>query len=47
MAGKDRDLRLEDGDVLFVPSSKGKAVAYRGLEATVSLLSGLAIYGRL
>lgn len=46
LAGKQGDLRLEDGDILFVPSSKGKAVAYRGLEATVSLLSGLAVYGR-
>jgi polysaccharide export outer membrane protein len=47
LAGKRSDLRLEDGDILFVPASKGKAATYRGLEATVSLLSGLAIYGRL
>lgn len=47
LAGKQDDLRLEDGDILFVPTSKGKTAAYRGLEATVSLLSGLAIYGRL
>ena len=47
LAGKQSDLRLEDGDILFVPSSKGKQVAFRGIEATVSLLSGLAIYGRL
>jgi polysaccharide export outer membrane protein len=47
LAGKQSDLRLEDGDILFVPSSEGKAMTYRGIEATVSLLTGLAVYGRL
>ena len=46
LAGKQADLRLEDGDILFVPSSKAKSVALRGLDASVSLATGLAIYHR-
>lgn len=46
LAGKRDDVRLEDGDILFVPSSEVKAMAYRGLEATVGLATGVIIYGR-
>ncbi len=47
LAGKRSDMRLEDGDILFVPSSQSKNLAYRGIEAAVQIATGMAIYGRL
>jgi polysaccharide export outer membrane protein len=44
--GKQSDVRLEDGDILFVPSSASKNALYRGLEATVTMTTGLVIYRR-
>jgi hypothetical protein len=44
LEGKQSDLRLEDGDILFVPTSKSKAVAFQGVNYAVSLATGLAIY---
>jgi polysaccharide export outer membrane protein len=44
LAGKQADLRLEDGDILFVPISTGKVVAFQGITSTVGLLTGLAVY---
>ena len=46
LAGKESDIRLEDGDILYIPSSKSKTAAYRGAEAALSLVTGLAVYGR-
>jgi polysaccharide export outer membrane protein len=45
--GKEADLALQDGDILFVPSSKLKIWAYRGVDSAISLTNGLAISGRL
>jgi polysaccharide export outer membrane protein len=47
LQAKQADLRLEDGDILFIPLSNGKVVAFSGITSAVGLLSGLAIYGRL
>jgi polysaccharide biosynthesis/export protein len=47
LQAKQTDLRLEDGDILFVPLSSGKVVAFTGITSTIGLISGLAIYGRL
>lgn len=44
LAGKQSDIRLEDGDILFVPTSKSKTIAFQGITSTISLISGLAIY---
>jgi polysaccharide export outer membrane protein len=44
LAGKQSDVRLEDGDILFVPVSKSKIVAFQGITSAVGLVSGLAIY---
>jgi polysaccharide export outer membrane protein len=46
LKGKQSDLRLEDGDILFVPASAGKNVLYRSLEATVAMTTGVVIYRR-
>ena len=45
MNGKVIDIPLEDGDILFIPSSKGKIFAYRGMDSAIGLTSGLAIAG--
>jgi polysaccharide export outer membrane protein len=44
--GKKPDIRLEDGDILFVPSSGTKNWAYRGVEAAIQMSVGMATYGR-
>jgi len=44
LAGKESDLSLEDGDILFVPSGKLKPVAYQGMGYAISLVTGLVIY---
>jgi polysaccharide export outer membrane protein len=44
LKGKSQDLELAANDILFVPTSTGKAAGKRGLEAAVATLSGLLIY---
>jgi len=44
LAGKQNDISLQDGDILFVPTSKSKTIAFQGINSTVGLLSGIAIY---
>jgi polysaccharide export outer membrane protein len=46
LTNKAPDVQVEDGDILFVPSSRSKTIAYRGMEAAVSATSGLLIYTR-
>lgn len=46
MAGKGADISLRPDDILFVPNSGGKTIAYRSLEAVVTAATGMAIYGR-
>ena len=41
------DLTLSDGDILYVPSSQGKYLGYRGIEAAVQVATGIAIYSHL
>jgi polysaccharide export outer membrane protein len=45
--GKAPDLVLEDGDILYVPSSGSKNALARGTEAAIAVTTGLIIYGRL
>jgi polysaccharide export outer membrane protein len=47
LRGEVSDTQLEDGDVLFVPSSAGKTWAFRGIEAAIALTTGLILAGRL
>jgi polysaccharide biosynthesis/export protein len=47
MNGKVIDIPVEDGDILYVPSSKGKIYGARGLDSIIALTTGLAIGGRL
>ena len=42
--GSQADVSVKDGDILFVPSSISKTLSYRGLEAAITITSGLLIY---
>jgi polysaccharide biosynthesis/export protein len=44
LAGKVADPLLQPRDILFVPDSAGRSVLYRGVEAAVSIGSGVAVY---
>lgn len=46
LKGKAQDLELAANDVLFVPTSSGKAAAKRGAEAAIGTLSGILVYRR-
>ena len=44
LQGKQADIRVEDGDIVFVPSSLGKTLAYRGMEAAIAAAQTVAVY---
>lgn len=39
------DIKVENGDILYVPSSLGKTLAYRGLEAIIAAAQTSVVYG--
>lgn len=42
--GKQADVKVEDGDILYIPSSLGKTIAYRGMEAVITAAQSVAVY---
>lgn len=44
VAGKLPDPMLEPRDIVFVPNSAGRTAFYRGMEAAISVGSGVAVY---
>lgn len=42
--GSQADVPVKDGDILFVPSSMSKTLTYRGIEAAITITSGVLIY---
>jgi polysaccharide biosynthesis/export protein len=44
LKGQQADLMLNDGDIIWVPSSQFKTFGYRGIEAAIAITTGLAIY---
>jgi polysaccharide export outer membrane protein len=46
LAGKAEDVRLEPNDILFVPSSAARNALYRGVDAALSIVSGVIIFRR-
>lgn len=44
LKGEQADLKLDDGDILWVPSSQFKTFGYRGIEAAIAITTGLVIY---
>jgi polysaccharide export outer membrane protein len=46
MSGQAQDVPMLANDILFVPNSKTKSAAIRGLEAAIQMGTGLVIYSR-
>ena len=46
LKGKKADVPMEADDILFVPSSMGKKLALRSIEAAISIGTGVAIFRR-
>lgn len=44
LAGKALDPVLRAKDIVFVPNSPGKSALYRGAEASLGIVGGLAVY---
>jgi len=44
LKGEQADLKLDDGDIIWVPSSQLKTFGYRGIEAAIAITTGLVIY---
>ena len=44
LKGKSPDIALLGDDILFVPNSTSKTIAYRGIEAAIQTGSGIAIF---
>jgi len=44
LKGKSQDVEMAANDILFVPTSTGKAAAKRGAETAISTISGILIY---
>jgi polysaccharide export outer membrane protein len=44
LGGKEADMQLMAGDILYVPSSTIKLLGYRALEAVFSTTTGVIIY---
>jgi polysaccharide biosynthesis/export protein len=45
LAGKEPDPAVADGDILFIPSSLGKTLVYRGIDAAVTMTQSVVAYG--
>ena len=46
LKGKKADVAMEPDDILFVPSSTGKKLALRSLEAAITIGTGIAVFRR-
>lgn len=47
LANKATDPLLNDGDIIFIPSSEAKNYTYRGIEAAIAMATGMVTYGRI
>lgn len=45
LRGKQADIRVRDGDILYVPSSLGKTLGYRGMEAAITAAQAMVYVG--
>lgn len=43
--GKQADVSVENGDILYLPTSLGKTLAYRGMEAIIAAAQTAVVYG--
>lgn len=44
LKGEQADVKVENGDILYVPSSLGKTLAYRGMEAIIASAQTAVVY---
>ena len=44
--GRDKDIRLQPEDILFIPGSAGKNAFVHGMQAIVQAAVGVAVYRR-
>lgn len=44
IGGKQADVSVEDGDILFLPSSLGKTLGYKGLDAAIAAAQTAVVY---
>lgn len=44
LAGKNGDLQLQPGDILFVPNSVAKSAGFRTIDAIINATTYAAIY---
>ena len=44
LEGKQADINVEDGDILYLPMSLGKTLAYRGMEAIIAAAQTAVVY---
>lgn len=47
LKGKQADILVQNGDILYVPPSLGKTIAYRGLEAIIAAAQTSVIYAEV
>lgn len=44
LEGKQADINVEDGDIVYLPMSLGKTLAYRGMEAIIAAAQTAVVY---
>lgn len=44
LKGQQANVQVEDGDILFIPSSVGKTITYEGIQAVVTAAQQVAVY---
>lgn len=45
LRGRQADVSVKNGDILYIPSSLGKTLAYRGMEAVIAAAQSVVVYG--
>lgn len=45
--GKQADVSVEDGDILYIPASLGKTIAYEGMQAAVTAAQTAIVYSTI
>jgi polysaccharide export outer membrane protein len=46
LQGHQSDISVENGDILYVPVSLGKTLAYRGMEAAIAAAQTSVVYAQ-
>jgi len=46
LSGKEQDVPMLPGDILFVPNNKARSVGLKAVDSMISITSGVLIYGR-